>query len=75
MATHEKTVDVYGDKLKVRWDGNVWVSPHNGQQHSRSTDAMRSELEAYFLACGEDVEDEQTAEEIEGYLSQMADAN
>jgi hypothetical protein len=34
---------------------------------------MRSELEAYFRSCGDDIEDEETAEEIDGYLSQMVD--
>jgi hypothetical protein len=69
----KKAVDVCGDKLTVAWDGNVWVSPHNGQQHSRAEHAMRSELEAYFRSCGDDIEDEETAEEIDGYLSQMVD--
>lgn len=73
MTTYTKTVDVCGDRLSVRWDGNVWVSPHNGQQHSRDTQAMRSELVAYFRTCGDDVESAATQEQIEGYLGQMAD--
>lgn len=75
MAKHSKVVDVFGDKLAVHWDGNVWVSPHNGQQHSRAEHAMRSELEAYFWACGDDIEDDEVAEQIDGYLSQMEDAD
>jgi len=74
MATATKIVNVCGDELAVCWDGNVWVSPHNGQQHSRAEHAMRSELEAYFMACGDDVEDEEIAEQIDGYVTQMADA-
>jgi len=69
-----KVVDVFGDKIRVYWDGNVWVSPCNGQQHSREEEAMRGELTAYFRWCGEDVDSEETAEEIDGYLSQMTDA-
>lgn len=72
MTAQVKTVDVCGDVLTVEWTGSVWVSPHNGQQHSRAEQAMRSELEAYFAACGDDIDSDEIAEEIDGYLSQMA---
>lgn len=75
MPKHIKSVNVCGDELRVHWDGNVWVSPHNGQQHSRATHAMRSEIEAYFIACGEDIDDEAISDQIDGYLSQMTDAS
>ena len=67
-----KTVNVCGDVLEIHWTGSVWVSPHNGQQHSRDTQAMRSELEAYFRSCGDDLDDEDVQQSIADYLSQMA---
>ncbi len=36
---------------------------------------MRSEIEAYFIACGEDIDDEAISDQIDGYLSQMTDAS
>lgn len=71
MATERKVVHVHGDMIEIHWDGNMWVSPCNGRQHSSARDAMRAELERYYTDCGEDVEDEATADEIEGYLSRM----
>ena len=66
-----KTVSVFGDKIKVYMLGSIWVSPCNGQQHPEARDAMRVELERYFLSCGDDVESEEIREQIAGYLSQM----
>lgn len=43
----------FGDQLDVIWDGNVWVSPCNGQQHSVIGSAIRTECGAYLAACGE----------------------
>lgn len=71
---HSKQVDIFGDILTVSWDGNTWVSPCNGQQHGRAGDAMRCEIEAYFTSCGDDSEDEEIADQIRGFLSQMEDA-
>ena len=48
------TFDFCGDKLKVTWTGSVWVSPSNGQQHSRIGGAVRQECEAYLRAGGDD---------------------
>jgi len=73
-TTKTKTVSVFGDELRVSWDGNMWVSPSNGQQHVYAESAMRTELEAYYAACGDDVESDEVAEQIDGYVSQMADA-
>ena len=70
MAT--KTLDMHGDNLQVTWDGNTWVSPCNGQQHSHARNAMRAELERYLLDCGEDTDE--MADEIEGHLDRMTDA-
>lgn len=67
-----ETVDVFGDILTVCWDGNVWVSPCNGQQHSSATEAMRQELTRYMRDCGEDADSEDIQEKIEGYMSQMS---
>lgn len=67
------TVKVFGDILEVIWNGNVWVSPTNGQQHSRRREAMATELRFYFEAGGDDPDDEETAEEIEGYLDNIQD--
>lgn len=61
---YSKRVNVCGDVLEVYWDGNVWVSPSNGQQHSRARDAMRHELTVYFQACGEDVENNEELEDL-----------
>jgi hypothetical protein len=76
MATKMETkqVNVNGDMIEIHWDGNMWVSPSNGRQHARAADAMRAELEKYFRDCGEDIEDEDVSEQIDGYLSQMVDA-
>ena len=70
---YSKSVSVYGDELCVNWTGSVWVSPCDGQQHSSDRQAMRTELEAYFSACGEDVEE--MADEIDGYLRKMTIKN
>lgn len=73
MMSDIKKVEMFGDTLTVRWDGNTWVSPHNGQQHAHARDAMRSEIEAYYLACGEDLEDEEIVEQVENHLANMTD--
>ena len=71
MTTCKATLDCFGDTLEVIWDGNVWVSPVNGQQHSYRNAAMRAELVAYCAACGEDVDDSDMAEEIEDLLENI----
>ena len=63
------TLDVSGDTLEVRWTGSVWVAPTNGSQHARIGDAMRVELEAYYLACGEDLDEH--ADEIDSLLANI----
>ena len=68
-----KSVSVCGDVFRVYWTGSVWQSPCNGRQHASATGAMRAELEAHYSACGDDVEDDDTQAEIDGYLSQMSD--
>ena len=67
-----KKVEVFGDELTIRYDGNMWVAPSTGSQHARATDAMREEIEAYYSASGENVDE--ASDEIESYVSQMVDA-
>lgn len=73
MMSDIKKVEVFGDVIQIRWDGNAWVSPHNGQQYSHAPDAMWSELSAYYIACGEDIANDDTIAEIEDHISGMAD--
>lgn len=70
--TATKTINVFGDKIQVRMVGSMWVSPCNGRQHIEARDAMRAELERYFLECGDDVESVEIREQIAGYISQMS---
>ena len=70
---HTVTTDVYGDRLEVYWDGNIWISPVNGQQHSYRNDAMRTELESYFCTCGEDPDSEDISDQIESLLADLVD--
>ena len=70
--TATKTVNVFGDKIQVRYVGSMWVSPSNGQQHPEARGAMLVELEQYFSACGDDTESEEIREQIDGYISQMS---
>lgn len=51
----------FGDILNVRWNGNVWISPCNGQQHSRREDAVREECGHYLMACVASVEANEAA--------------
>ena len=53
-SQYTATFDFFGDTLAVRWDGSVWVSPSNGQQHARQADAVRAECEISILASGDD---------------------
>lgn len=71
MTQRTESVDVFGDSIEIHYDGNMWVSPHNGQQHSDASDAMRSELAAYYLASGDDPDSPEIAAEIEAYASQV----
>ena len=66
-----KTCTILGDKLEIHWTGNVWEAPSTHRTFTSAKAAMREELEQYFLACGDDIEDESTLEEIEGILSNM----
>lgn len=49
--------DFFGDTLVVHWDGNVWLSPSNGQQHSTIGEAVRAECVAYLRSCGDESND------------------
>lgn len=60
-----KSINVCGDILTVVWNGNVWVSPSNGQQHSRYTAALAVELEEYEESCGVDDEDRTSVSDYE----------
>jgi hypothetical protein len=68
----KRTTKFYGEKVEVNYDGNQWVSPHNGQQHVSAQRAMRSELEAFIEAGGDDPAEEEFAEEIEDAIEAMA---
>lgn len=67
-----KKVEIFGDELTIRWNGNMWVAPSDGSQHARAADAMRVEIEAYYSASGEDVEE--SADEIDAAIGDMVDA-
>lgn len=68
--THTATLDCFGDTLEIVWDGNMWVSPVNGQQHSSRREAMRTELEFYFRSCS-NPDDPETAAQIDGLLENI----
>lgn len=71
---YSKTVTAFNDVLAIHWNGSVWVSPCNGQQHARAWSAMRAELTRYFSDSGEDTASSSVQEQIEDLLSQMVDA-
>ncbi len=49
--------DFCGDGYHVVWTGSVWVSPHNGQQHSSVSSAVTAELTHTIRASGDDPAD------------------
>jgi hypothetical protein len=63
------TLSVCGDVLSVTWTGSVWQAPCCGAQFALVKDAMRCEVEAYYSACGEDLDEK--AEEIDDLLSNI----
>jgi hypothetical protein len=69
--THKATLDCFGDTLEIVWDGNVWVSPVNSQQHGSRRDAMKTELEFYFRSSGDDPDDPESAAHIVGLLENI----
>lgn len=73
MMAHVATIKVLGDVLEVRWTGSVWESPATHRTHTSALAAMREELQEYFKASGEDVEDENTSDEIESLLLEMTE--
>ena len=64
--TTTMTTNCCGDILRVKYDGTMWVSPTNGQQHISAKRALRVEIEMYLLACGEDLDE--CADEIDALL-------
>ena len=67
----QKTIDIaaWGNETyTVVYDGNVWCNPSTGQQFSRPEHAMRAVLRDAALASGGDPDDEDTADEIEGFV-------
>ena len=70
MMTQASTFDFFGDPLEVMWDGNVWVSPSNGQQHSRIGHAVRTECEFYLRSFGQTPE--YFADEIDAAIEAAA---
>ena len=69
--SHEATLDVFGDTLRVIWTGSVWQAPATGRQFARKQDAMRDEIGEYYLACGEDVTSLKIVSEIENFILGM----
>ena len=69
MASQTRTVTVGGDVLQVEYEGSMWVSPCNGQQHATAADAMRCEVVAYLRSCGEQVEYD--SPEVSAIVSEM----
>lgn len=69
--TDAKTVDVFGDILEVEYNGSVWTSPYNGQQHSTGREAMEAELRAYYRASGDDPDDLDVSTTITEHLDGM----
>ena len=72
MSGYSATVDVFGDTLEVAWNGNVWVSPVNGQQHGSRREAMETELRIYFQSCGCDPDAQEYADQIADHLDAIA---
>jgi hypothetical protein len=70
-----KTLTVCGETLHVEWNGNVWVSPSNGRQHAKASDAMAEEITALFSASGEDMDDPDVISRIADHVSQLPDRN
>jgi hypothetical protein len=71
--TDTLTARIFGETLEIRWDGNVWVSPSNGQQHAHARDAMRTEAESLIRESGDDPDEDRMRTAIEFALSKMAD--
>lgn len=65
------TTDVLGDKITVIYQPHnlMWLSPTHGEQFDTAADAMRAELRAYMLECGQDLDT--VADEIESYVADM----
>lgn len=64
-----RTVDIHGDILTIHWTGSVWESPSCGAQFGSPRDAMRVEVRAYLLACGE--RGDALEAEVEQWLDEM----
>ena len=69
--SYKATMEIFGDTLEVIWDGTVWMSPHNRQQHSTSREAMEAELRVYYRACGDDPDDLENSTAITDHLECM----
>ncbi len=51
------SINISGDILTVEYDGTMWISPCNGQQHATEDTALRTEVARYLADCqGEAVE-------------------
>jgi hypothetical protein len=68
-----KTLNVCGETLYVEWNGSVWVSPSNGRQHAKASEAMVEEVTEFFSASGEDMDDPDVISRIADYVSQLRD--
>lgn len=68
--SREYTTTLFSETLSVEWDGNVYVSPSNGQQHARIADAMRVECEALVLSGGDDPQE--FADDIDDAIASAA---
>ncbi len=65
------TVSIFGDTISVHYDGTMWISPANGQQHPTAYEAMDTELRLYYSSCGDDPDSTEIADEITSLLEIM----
>lgn len=69
------TTTIHGDTLSVlRTESGMCMAPADGTQHLGPDDAMRAEIEAYMVSCGEDLDSELVQADITSYVSAMTEA-
>jgi hypothetical protein len=67
----KETIEIaaWGDETyEIQYDGSMWANPSTGAQYGRPEEAMRAVLGDAVKAGGDDPEDEEIAEEIEGFV-------
>ncbi len=71
MTKYKATVEIFGDTIRIEWNGSVWVAPTSGAQFASMRDAMETELRVYYGYCGDDPDDPEIAAEIAGHLNEI----